>query len=68
MTTVFAGFVEEIIEVFMDDFVVYGTLFNHYLRNFNKVLQRYKDTNLALNYEKCHFIIKEGIVLDHKIS
>ncbi|GKA01567.1 hypothetical protein Tco_0674232 [Tanacetum coccineum] len=30
--------------------------------------QRYEDTNLVLNWEKCHFMVKEGIVLDHKIS
>nr|GFB41486.1 reverse transcriptase domain-containing protein [Tanacetum cinerariifolium] len=32
------------------------------------MLQRCKDTNLVLNWEKCHFMVKEGIVLDHKIS
>ncbi|GJZ69073.1 reverse transcriptase domain-containing protein [Tanacetum coccineum] len=27
-----------------------------------------EDTNLVLNWEKCHFMCKEGIVLGHKIS
>ncbi|GJT18151.1 reverse transcriptase domain-containing protein [Tanacetum coccineum] len=27
-----------------------------------------EDTNLVLNWEKCHFMVKEGIVLEHKIS
>nr|GEU89879.1 reverse transcriptase domain-containing protein [Tanacetum cinerariifolium] len=31
-------------------------------------LQRCEDTNLCLNWEKSHFMVKEGIVLDHKIS
>ncbi|GJW74600.1 reverse transcriptase domain-containing protein [Tanacetum coccineum] len=30
--------------------------------------QRCEDTNLVLNWEKCHFMVKEGIVLGHKIS
>nr|GFA55382.1 reverse transcriptase domain-containing protein [Tanacetum cinerariifolium] len=32
------------------------------------MLQRCKDTNLSLNWEKSHFMVKEGIVLGHKIS
>ncbi|GJW04169.1 reverse transcriptase domain-containing protein [Tanacetum coccineum] len=36
--------------------------------NGNKMLQRCEDTNLCLNWEKSHFMVKEGIVLGHKIS
>ncbi|GKA44437.1 reverse transcriptase domain-containing protein [Tanacetum coccineum] len=32
------------------------------------MLKRCEDTNLALNWEKSHFMVKEGIVLGHKIS
>nr|GFB92927.1 reverse transcriptase domain-containing protein [Tanacetum cinerariifolium] len=32
------------------------------------MLQRCEDTNLSLNWEKSHFMVKEGIVLGHKIS
>ena len=52
----------------MDDFLVYGTYFDNCLHNLNKVLQRCGDTNLVLNWEKCHFMINERIVLGHKIS
>ena len=68
MTAIFADFVEEIMEVFMDDFSVYGTSFDNCLDNLNKVLQRCEDTNLVLSWEKCHFMVKEGILLGHKIS
>ncbi|GKD77370.1 reverse transcriptase domain-containing protein [Tanacetum coccineum] len=34
----------------------------------DKMLQRCEDTNLCLNWEKSHFMVKEGIVLGHKIS
>ncbi|GKD04647.1 reverse transcriptase domain-containing protein, partial [Tanacetum coccineum] len=32
------------------------------------MLKRSEDTNLCLNWEKSHFMVKEGIVLGHKIS
>ena len=32
------------------------------------VLQRCEETNLVLNWEKCHFMVREGIILGHKIS
>jgi hypothetical protein len=43
MNAIFAGYIEKIMEVFMDDFSVYGTSFDNYLFNFNKVLQRCED-------------------------
>ena len=55
-------------EIFMDDFSVYGSSFENYLENLEIVLQRYQDKNLSLNWEKCHFMVTEGIVLGHKIS
>jgi hypothetical protein len=68
MSAIFHGFCEEIVEVFMDDFSIYGTSFDNCLRNLDKVLQRCEETNLVLNWEKCHFMVSEGIVLGHKIS
>ncbi|GJR90173.1 reverse transcriptase domain-containing protein [Tanacetum coccineum] len=32
------------------------------------MLKRCEDTNLVINWEKCHFMVKEGIILGHKIS
>jgi hypothetical protein len=68
MSTIFHGFCEEIVEVFMDDFSIYGTSFDNCLHNLDKVLHRCEETNLVLNWEKCHFMVNEGIVLRHKIS
>ncbi|KAK1632094.1 hypothetical protein QYE76_006409 [Lolium multiflorum] len=67
MSAIFHGFCESIVEVFMDDFSVYGNSFDSCLRNLDKVLQRCEETNLVLNWEKCHFMVNEGIVLGHKI-
>ena len=68
MLTIFDDLVEEIMEVFMDDFLVYGDCFSDCLKNLERVLIRCEETNLMLNWEKCHFMCKEGIVLGHKIS
>ena len=38
------------------------------LANLTKVSQRYRGKNLTLNWEKCHFMVKKGIVLRHVIS
>ncbi|GKB38021.1 reverse transcriptase domain-containing protein, partial [Tanacetum coccineum] len=54
-------------EVFMDDFSVFGSSFDHCLKNLKKMLKRCEETNLVLNWEKCHFLVKEGIVLGHKV-
>ena len=55
-------------EIFMDDFTVYGSSFEHCLQNLGAVLHRCQDMNLALNWEKCHFMVIEFIVLRHRIS
>ncbi|GJR35036.1 putative nucleotidyltransferase, ribonuclease H [Tanacetum coccineum] len=68
MTTIFHDMVEDFMEVFMDAFLVFGNFFNCCLANLNKMLAICKETNLMLNWEKCHFMVKEGIVLGHKIS
>ncbi|XP_070036054.1 uncharacterized mitochondrial protein AtMg00860-like [Nicotiana tomentosiformis] len=52
----------------MDDFSVVGDSFEECLYNLDKVLARCEETNLVLNWEKCHFMVEEGIVLGHKIS
>nr|GFB33237.1 reverse transcriptase domain-containing protein [Tanacetum cinerariifolium] len=55
-------------EVFMDDFSVFGNSFSTCITNLERMLKRCEDTKLALNSEKIHFMVKEGIVLGHKIS
>nr|GEU65170.1 reverse transcriptase domain-containing protein [Tanacetum cinerariifolium] len=65
---IFHDMVEKTMEVFMDDFLVFGDSFSSCLSHLDTMLQRCEDTNLVLNWEKCHFMVKEGIVLGHKIS
>jgi len=65
MMAIFDGMVKKFIEVFMDDFFVFDFSFDACLSNLNLVLQRCKETNLVLNWEKCHFMVQERIVLGH---
>ncbi|CAN6557791.1 unnamed protein product [Malus baccata var. baccata] len=68
MMSIFSGMVENIVEVFMDDFSVFGNSFDICLDNLSLVLERCRETNLVLNWEKCHFMVKHGIVLGLLIS
>lgn len=68
MMAIFNDMIEKAMEVFMDDFLVIGHSFQSSLSHLENMLKRCKETNLCLNWEKSHFMIKEGIVLGHKIS
>ena len=67
MMSMFSNLVEEAMEIFIDDFSVFGSSFEKCLKILETVLQRCQDKNLALNWEKCHFMVAEGIVLGHQI-
>jgi len=68
MMSIFLDMIEEIMEVFMDDFSVYGKTFDDSLENLDHVLQRCQEKHLILNWEKCDFMVQEGIVLGHRVS
>nr|GEZ03672.1 reverse transcriptase domain-containing protein [Tanacetum cinerariifolium] len=68
MMAIFHDMIEKTIEVFMDDFSVFRNSFLSCLSHLERMLKRCEDTNLCLNWEKSHFMVKEGIVLGHKIS
>nr|GEW84177.1 DNA-directed DNA polymerase [Tanacetum cinerariifolium] len=68
MMSIFHDIIKKTMEVFMDDFPVFGDSFSSCLTNLDKMLNRCEETNLVLNWEKCHFMYREGIVLGHKIS
>ncbi|GJU09183.1 reverse transcriptase domain-containing protein [Tanacetum coccineum] len=61
MVAIFHDMIEKTMEVFMDNFSVFGDSFSSCLSHLDKMLQRCEDTNLVLNWEKCHFMVKEGI-------
>ncbi|CAM8954580.1 unnamed protein product [Rhodiola kirilowii] len=68
VTSIFSDMIGEFIEVFMDDFTIYGDTFDACLSNLSTVSARCVSMNLVLNYEKCHFMVTHGIVLGHIVS
>nr|GFA83819.1 reverse transcriptase domain-containing protein [Tanacetum cinerariifolium] len=68
MMVIFHDMIEKTKEVFMDGFLVFGDSFSSCLSHLDTMLQRCEDTSLVLNWETCHFMVKEGIVLGYKIS
>ena len=66
--SIFSDMVEDTIEVFMDDLLVVDDSFYQCIGHFAKVLKRCEDCNLVINWEKCHFLVKEGILLGRRIS
>ncbi|GJY92658.1 reverse transcriptase domain-containing protein [Tanacetum coccineum] len=68
MMAIFHDMIKKTMEVFMGDFLVFGNSFRNCLSRLDKMLKRCEDTNLCLNWEKSHVMVKEGIVLGYKIS
>jgi hypothetical protein len=68
MMAIFSDLIEDVMEVFMDDFSIYSKTFEDSLANLDKVLRRCQEADLLLNWKKCNFMVREGIVLGHKIS
>ena len=68
MLSIFSDMVERIMEVYMDDITIYGGTFEECLANLETILNRCIEKTLVLNWEKCHFMINQGIVLGHVIS
>ncbi|GJR57122.1 reverse transcriptase domain-containing protein [Tanacetum coccineum] len=66
MMAIFHDMIEKTMEVFMDDFSVFGDSFSTCLSYLDKMLKRCEDTNLVLNWEKSHFMVKEALFLDTK--
>ena len=68
MLSIFSDMVERIMEVYMDDITIYGGTFEECLANLEIFLNICIEKNLVLNWEKCHFMVNQGIVLGHVIS
>jgi hypothetical protein len=68
MMSIFSDMLNKFIEVFVDDFNVFGSNFDECLYHLKSVLKRCEECNLGLNWENCHFMVQQGIVLGHSIS
>nr|GEZ34012.1 reverse transcriptase domain-containing protein [Tanacetum cinerariifolium] len=63
MMAIFHDMIEKTMEVFMDDFSVFENSTQSCLSHLERMLKRCEDTNLCLNWEKSHFMVKEAHIL-----
>ena len=68
MMGIFSDTIEHILEIFMDDFSIFGDSYEGCLENLRRVLERCQERKLVLNWEKCHFMVTQGIMLGHIVS
>ena len=65
---IFSNFIGESMEVFTDDFSVFGPSFDTCLEHLTQILNVCVKKCLVLSWEKSHFMLREGIVLGHLVS
>ena len=68
MTAIFFDFFGDSLEVFMDDFCVFGNDFESCLAHLTKILEVCVRKRLVLSWEKSYFMVREGVVLGHIVS
>ena len=68
MTAIFSDFLGDSLEVFMDDFFIFGNDFESFLAHLTKILEVCVRKRLVLCWEKSHFMVQEGVVLGHIVS
>ena len=68
MTAIFSNFLGDSLEVFMDDFFVFGDDFDSCIAHLKKILEVCIRKRLVLSWEKSHFMVGEGVVVGHLIS
>nr|GEU99648.1 reverse transcriptase domain-containing protein [Tanacetum cinerariifolium] len=64
MMGIFHDMIKKTMEVFMDDFSIFENSFQSCLSDLERMLKRCEDTNLCLNWEKSHFMVKEDKIDD----
>ena len=68
MMAIFSNFIGESMEVFMDDFSVFGPSFDACLEHLTQIIDICVKKHLVLSWEKSQFMVREGIVLGHLVS
>ncbi|CAA6675761.1 unnamed protein product [Spirodela intermedia] len=68
MLSIFSDMIGKCMEIFMDDFSIFGESFDECLNHLQHVLEKCIEKKLVLSWEKSHFMVKEGVVLGHIVS
>jgi len=68
MMAIFFDFIDRFMEVFIDNFFVFGLSFDECLGNLSTMLKICEEVNLVLSWGKSHFMVQEGIILGHRVS
>ena len=68
MMAIFSDFLGNSLEVFIDNFSVFGNDFESFLAHLTKILEVCVRKLLVLSWEKSHFMVREGVVLEHIVS
>ena len=68
MMAIFFDFFCDSLEVFMDNFSIFGKDFESCLAHLTKILEVCVRKRLVLSWEKSHFMVREGVVLRQIIS
>ena len=68
MMGIFSDLVEKVVEVFMNDFSIFGESFDACLKNLKLILERCEEKHLVLNWENYHFMVTQGLMLGHIVS
>ena len=68
MMAIFSDFLGDGLEVFMDDFSIFGDDFDSYLAHLTKILEVCVRKRLVLSWEKSHFMVRERVLLGHLVS
>ena len=68
MSRRFAGLLYNILELYIDDLVVYAQTFAELLERLRKTFQRTREKNLALNPKKCYFGLRIVEYVGHTID
>ena len=68
MMTIFSDFLGDSLEVFTDDFSVFGNDFESCLAHLRKILEVCIRKRLVMSWGKSHFMVRERVVLGHIVS
>ena len=66
--TVLQGLVYKICDIYIDDIIIYGTIEEEFLRNFETVLQRLREYNVTLNPTKAEIGLSQIEYVEHTVE